>query len=114
MRQSNLLKVLNAIEIDGYASYNLETAIMNPDWGYMISFQNHREHHDYCNIDLLSNYAKRKAHFLYKPDYFLQVFKDQDGYHFDLVQWITDENTGRFYAGVRSTRIWDNAKNDYI
>ncbi len=77
MRQSNLLKVLNAIEIDGYASYNLETAIMNPDWGYMISFQNHREHHDYCNIDLLSNYAKRKAHFLYKPDYFPHMFTDE-------------------------------------
>lgn len=113
MRQSNLLKVLNTINVDGYAVYNLDTGVMNPDYGYMISFQNHKEIHDYCNIDLLSNYAKRKSHHLYKPEFFMQVIKD-DGYRFDLVQFVADEATAKFYANVRGTKVWDNSKNDYV
>lgn len=113
MKHSNLLKQLNTIELEGYGCYSLDLGILNPDFGYMVSFQNHKEQHDYCNIDLLSDYAKRKAHYLYKPEYFLQVIKD-NGYTFDLVEFVPDKETAMRYAQVKGTKVWDNQQNDFV
>lgn len=115
MKKTNLLNIVNQVNLKGGITYNLETGEVNPVHGYMVAIPGHERTLSHIDKENLAKYIKQNADVLYKEGMYLGIWKDVSGYVVDTSELI-DNKAEAVELGVRREQkaIWDNRNIDQI
>lgn len=113
--KTNLLKIVNLVNLNGGATYNLVTGETNPDHGYGVAVNGYELRVPFIDNDTLAAYALEHAAILTNEDLFLGIWKDGNEYVIDVTQGIEDKETALITGILRGQlAIWDSANKDEI
>jgi len=113
--KSNLLKIVNLVNLNGGATYNLVTGELNPDHGYGVAVNGYEERVPFIDHDTLANYVLQHATILTNDSLFLGIWKDGNEYVLDVTQTIEDrEEAIRVGIERGQLAVWDSANKDEI
>lgn len=112
--RTNLLKLINRINLKEDVRYNPKTGDLNPDYGYLVPIVN-TEAVVFVDLNDIRSYMRRNKQHIYKPNRYVGIYHAPNAYLLTINELVESMNDARLLATIRKDKfIYDNANTEII